>query len=52
MDNRLSLMVNCERGIEILEKAFELDPMNKELVDKLIWGYYAMSDYEACHLPH
>ena len=22
--------------------------MNKELVDKIIWGYYAMADYEAC----
>jgi tetratricopeptide (TPR) repeat protein len=45
-----SLIFNgdCERGVEILEKAFELDPMNNELVDKIIWGYYAMADYEAC----
>ncbi len=37
-----------ERGIELLQKAHELDPLSQQLVDDLVWGSYTLGDYDTC----
>ncbi len=37
-----------ERGIKLLQKAHELDPLSQQLVDDLVWGSYTLGNYDAC----
>ena len=38
----------CEKGVELLRKAQELDPLSQQLIDDFIWGSYNLGDYDAC----
>lgn len=38
----------CKRGVELLRKAQELDPLSQQLLDDLVWGSYALGDFDAC----
>ena len=44
----LVLNGNCEKGVELLHKAHELDPLNQDIVDNVVWGSYALGDYDGC----
>ncbi len=37
-----------KRGVELIRKAHELDPLSKQLIDDVIWGSYAVEEYETC----
>ena len=36
------------RGVELLRKVQELDPLSQQLIDDFIWGSYNLGDYDAC----
>ncbi len=38
----------CKRGVELLRKAQELDPLSQQLIDDLVWGTYALGDFDTC----
>ena len=38
----------CKRGVELLRKAQELDPLSQQLLDDLVWGSYALGDFDTC----
>ena len=38
----------CKRGVELLRKAQELDPLSQQLIDDLVWGSYALGDFDTC----
>jgi tetratricopeptide (TPR) repeat protein len=38
----------CGKGVELLRKAQELDPLSQQLIDDFIWGSYNLGDYDAC----
>ena len=38
----------CEKGVELLRKAQELDPLSQQLIDDFIWGSDNLGDYDAC----
>ena len=38
----------CKRGVELLRKAQELSPLSQQLIDDLVWGSYALGDYDSC----
>ena len=38
----------CERGVELLRKAQELDPLSQQLIDDLVWGSFALGDFDTC----
>ena len=38
----------CKRGVELLRKAQELDPLSQQLIDDVVWGSYALGDYDSC----
>ena len=38
----------CEKGVELLRKAQELDPLSQQLIDDFIWGSYTLGDYDTC----
>ena len=37
-----------KRGVELIRKAHELDPLSQQLIDDVIWGSYALGEYETC----
>ena len=45
-----SLVLNgkSKRGVELIRKAHELDPLSQQLIDDVIWGSYALGEYETC----
>ena len=44
----LVLNGNPDKGVELLQKAHELDPLSQDVVDSVVWGSYAVGDYDAC----
>ena len=39
---------NFDQGLNILNKAMELDPLGQSITDTLIWANYAAGNFEVC----